>query len=62
MLLQGYKDCMSGETPVLFKMKELWYYMQDLFPQDEKIYKKIRKAKTLSEYESIVKIAFQNKA
>ena len=61
MLLQGYKDCMSGETPVLFKMKELWFYMQDLFPQDEKLYKKIRKAKSLSEYESIVKIAFMGK-
>ena len=57
MLLQGYKDCMSGETPVLFKMKELWFYMQNLFPQDEKLYKKIRKAKSLSEYESIVKNA-----
>ena len=55
MLLQGYKDCMFGETPVLFKMKELWFYMQDMFPQHEKLYKKIRKAKSLSEYESIVK-------
>lgn len=60
MLLQGYKDCMSGETPVLFKMKELWFYMQELFPEDEKLYKKIRKAKSLSEYESLVKLAFMN--
>ena len=57
-LLQGYKECMSGDTPVLFKMKELWFYMQNLFPDNEKLYKKIRKAKSLSEYESIVKTAF----
>lgn len=60
-LLQGYKACMPGETPVLFKMKELWFYMQDMFPEDTKLYKKIRKAKNLSEYESIVKMAFAGK-
>lgn len=58
MLLQGYKECMSGDTPVLFKMKELWFYMQKLFPDNEKLYKKIRKTKSLSEYESIAKAAF----
>ena len=58
MLLQGYKECMSWDTPVLFKMKELWFYMQKLFPDNEKLYKKIRKTKSLSEYESIAKAAF----
>lgn len=59
-LLQGYKDYMSGETPVLFKMKELWFYMQDMFPEDTKLYKKIRKAKNLAEYESIVRPFIQS--
>lgn len=58
MLLQGYKECMSGDTPVLFKMKELWFYMQKLFQDNEKLYKKIRKTKSLSEYESIAKAEF----
>jgi len=57
-LLMGYKEYMSGDTPVLFKMKELWFYMQDLFPEDDKLYKKIKKAKSLAEYESIVRVAF----
>lgn len=55
-LIEGYKTYMSGETPVLFKMKELWFYMQDLFPNEEKLYKKIKKSKNLKEYESIVRI------
>ncbi|MBR1692923.1 MAG: tRNA-dihydrouridine synthase family protein [Lachnospiraceae bacterium] len=57
-LLRGYQDYMSGDTPVLFKMKELWFYMQDLFPEDVKLLKKVRKAKSLGEYESIVRTAF----
>ncbi|MBQ3514707.1 MAG: tRNA-dihydrouridine synthase family protein [Lachnospiraceae bacterium] len=57
-LLSGYKDYLSGDTPVLFKMKELWFYMRDLFPEDEKLYKKIKKAKNLLEYESIVATVF----
>lgn len=55
-LIEGYKTYMSGETPVLFKMKELWFYMQDLFPNEEKLYKKIKKSKNLKEYESIVRV------
>lgn len=57
-LLKGYGEYMSGDTPVLFKMKELWFYMQDLFPNDEKLYKKIKKTKNLREYESVVRGLF----
>ncbi|MBQ4522977.1 MAG: tRNA-dihydrouridine synthase family protein [Lachnospiraceae bacterium] len=53
-LLTGYKNYLSGDTPVLFKMKELWFYMREMFPEDEKLYKKVKKAKNLLEYESIV--------
>lgn len=55
-LIEGYQTYMSGETPVLFKMKELWFYMQDFFPNEEKLYKKIKKSKNLKEYESIVRV------
>lgn len=54
-LLDGYREVMSGETPVLFKMKELWFYMKDMFPEEEKLYKKIKKTKSLAEYEAVVK-------
>lgn len=58
LLLEGYINVMSGERPVLFKMKELWCYMGDLFPGTEKQIKKIRKAEKLSVYEEIVKNFF----
>ena len=48
-LLNGYKNYLSGDTSVLFKMKELWFYMREMFPEDEKLYKKVKKAKNLLE-------------
>ena len=57
-LLIRYKEHLPGEIPVLFKMKELWFYMRDLFPKNEKLYKNIKKTKHLWEYESIVKSIF----
>lgn len=49
-LLDGYCRIMSGERPVLFKMKEIWSYMIEVFPGREKAAKRIRKAVRLSEY------------
>ncbi len=53
-----YRETLSGETPVLFKMKELWHYQHCLFENSEKILKKIRKAKHLWEYEAAVQEMF----
>ena len=49
-LLKEYEMVLSGERPVLFKMKELWFYMGSLFEGGEKCRKKIKKAQRLSEY------------
>ena len=49
----GYEEIMSGERNVLFKMKELWSYMAEAFPEGKKYTKKIRKAVKLSEYRKI---------
>ena len=57
-LLVGYEEVMSGEKPVLFKMKEIWCYMMDLYPDSEKIAKKIRKAEKLSVYREVVNELF----
>lgn len=56
----AYKEYMSGEVPVLFKMKELWNYWSNSgnFPNNEKLLKKIRKSKNLREYESIMATIF----
>lgn len=55
----GYQRIMSGERNVLFKMKELWFYLIHSFPIEEKMIKKIRKAEKLSEYNRAVNAVFQ---
>ncbi|MGN0243928.1 MAG: tRNA-dihydrouridine synthase [Lachnospiraceae bacterium] len=62
-LLARYREHLSGNTPVLFKMKELWTYFIHLFLQPpvsveavetnqkiNKVLKQIRKSKTLNDY------------
>ena len=53
-VLEGYIEVMSGERPVLFKMKEIWSYMIVLFEDAEKYAKKIRKAEKLGMYREVV--------
>ncbi|SFP95382.1 tRNA-dihydrouridine synthase [Lachnospiraceae bacterium XBB1006] len=53
-LLQDYRNEMSGETPTLHKMKELWSHLITSFPDATKEYKAIRKSKTIAEYEVAV--------
>ncbi len=55
-ILENYIEIMSGEAPVLYKMKDLWFYMSKSFTDSEKYLKKIRKANSLSAY----KIAVNN--
>lgn len=54
-LRNEYMTQMSGDMNVLFKMKELWFYMIMLFPGQEKVLKKIKKAKKLAEYDAAIK-------
>ncbi|MBR6614404.1 MAG: tRNA-dihydrouridine synthase family protein, partial [Lachnospiraceae bacterium] len=42
-LIEEYTEYMYGEKPVLYKMKELWFYMMSMFPGNEKLEKKIKK-------------------
>lgn len=58
LLIDGYTEAMSGEKPVLFKMKELWFYLINLFEGAEKYGKKIRKAEKLDVYTDVVKTLF----
>lgn len=59
LVLERYSEVMYGERPVLFKMKELWAYMLDLFEDSEKYAKKIKKASNLSVYNSAVNELFE---
>lgn len=57
-LCYGYEHIMSGGKNVLFKLKEVWSYMIPFFPECEKYGKKIKKAKTVAEYQTIVNALF----
>ena len=58
-LCEEYTEIMSGDKNVLFKMKELWFYMGNLFTDNQKYLKKIKKSQHLDEYQAIVAEMFQ---
>ena len=49
-LLADYRQRLSGDTPVLHRMRELWNYLSGSFEGTERELKAIRKAKTVAEY------------
>lgn len=49
-LCEEYQKVMSGDKNVLFKMKEIWYYLSYLFPDSEKVFKRIKKINTMRDY------------
>ena len=53
-----YRQNMSGDRVILFKMKELWVYLNQLFTNSEKYAKRIRKSQKLCAYESAVNDLF----
>lgn len=57
-IYEEYRRILSGDQPVLFKMKELWAYMFGMFPDDKKLNKALYKAKKCAEYEAVVKELF----
>ena len=58
-LLENYATVMSGATPVLYKMKDLWTYLSQSFTNPDKYLKKIRKSANFAEYKSAVNSLFQ---
>jgi len=60
-LMAGYQEVMSGDRPVLYKMKELWFYMIHLFDDPGKSLKKIRKSQKLSDYKTLIDLMFAQK-
>ncbi|MCD7922278.1 MAG: tRNA-dihydrouridine synthase family protein [Clostridiales bacterium] len=57
-LLSDYAEVLSGEKPLLYKMKEIWFYMSHVFTNHESYEKKIRKAMRLSDYRVVVNQLF----
>ena len=57
-ICEGYEALKLGDRNVLFKMKELWYYMIFMFPDHKKLEKKIKKAQNLKAYRGAVECLF----
>jgi len=58
-LMAEYGGVLSSERDLLYKMKELWFYLLDSFEDSEKVRKQIRKCEKLSEYKIIVEHLFR---
>ncbi len=53
-IMTAYGEYLSGETPLLFKMKELWGFWAGYLMIDKKMEKEIKKSKNMSAYKSTV--------
>lgn len=54
-----YRETMPGETVVIYKMKEIWHYMIDLFENNETYIKLLKKSHVLTDYNIFVKRIFR---
>lgn len=57
-LLLAYQDVIPGGKNVLFKMKELWFYLACIFEDSDKQVKRIKKSGKMAEYEAAVERLF----
>lgn len=57
-LLDAYIEEMSGDRNVLFKMKELWFYLLESFDGSKQLIKKLKKSGSVSEYLRVVEEIF----
>ena len=58
----NYQEVLHGERDILFKMKEMWFYMSYMFEDVEKQAKKIKKSQRLTDYEAAVEELFATKS
>jgi tRNA-dihydrouridine synthase len=61
-IYSDYRELLDGDTPLLFKMKEMWNYMICLFSNSKKYGKKIRKVQSLKNYAGIIEELFENES
>lgn len=58
LLYAAYCEEMSGDRTILFKMKELWFYLSDSFTNGKKQFKKIKKCEKCTAYEAVINELF----
>ncbi len=57
-IYEEYEKILSGTTPLLHKMKEPILYMADIFEDNEKVVKRIKKSKKIDDFNSAVSELF----
>ncbi len=58
-LFDCYRELLSGQAHLLGRLKQLWFYLSDFFPPQQKTWKKIKKCKTEEKYRQLVEELFQ---
>lgn len=59
IIYNDYKEVMSGDRNLLFKMKEAWRYMSPLFENYEKNWKRIKKSNDLIHFNNAIEEMFK---
>ncbi|MDF2800859.1 MAG: tRNA-dihydrouridine synthase [Anaerocolumna sp.] len=57
----SYRQVISGDRNVLFKMKEIWIFMIDMFTDNTKYLKKIKKSENAHDYEEAINSLFRDR-
>lgn len=60
LLLEAFMESQSGDRNVLFRTKELWFYMGQCFAGADKELKVIRKTNQLAQYQDAVRSIFRD--
>ena len=55
-LSKNYKDVLGSDIYVLHKLKEVWVYMIENFPDEKKVKKALHKATKLNDFENAIKM------
>lgn len=54
----GYQAIQFGDRNILFKMKELWFYMMNALPSGDAYIKKMKKVNSCADYEVLIRQMF----
>lgn len=53
-LMHNYYEVLQSETFTLYKLKEIWVYMMQNYPEEKKIAKAMKKARTFSDFTAAI--------
>ncbi len=54
LLIDNYREALNSDVFTLHKLKEIWVHMINLFPDDKKISKAIKKSRTLADFTAAI--------